>query len=148
MPLQGIRRMKISSMDMKHVFLSPVKGRVCDSILVCRIHYISWRETRLPFRYWGLSQELCPRPRTCPRKISPPPAGRPEIFFISPEPLYRDLGLRKIPSSHHLIYYKLCDLEKFRALPLCVGFGTYKNSELSPPYISSGTWKNSELSPL
>ena len=20
-----------------------------------------WRETRLPFRYWGLSQELCPR---------------------------------------------------------------------------------------
>ena len=43
-----------------------------------------WRETRLPFRYWGPSPELCPRPH----KISPPPpAARPEFFSVL-RPIY------------------------------------------------------------
>ena len=33
------------------------------------------------------------------------------------------------------LLYKLWDLEKFRDLPLCIVFGTWKNAELSlPPF--------------
>ena len=38
-----------------------------ESGLITSAHFNQfWRETRLPFRYWEPSQELCPRTRNAP----------------------------------------------------------------------------------
>ena len=61
-------------------------SRVLDFVAIKKVSILGipsslfWRETRLPFRYWGPSQKLCPRPCTRPHKIPPFLLEGPEFF--------------------------------------------------------------------